>query len=142
LPGRTKGASTAARARAFLAAYRRTCNITSSAKAAGINPRQHYRWLEKYPKYAAAFESAQRVAADYLESVAIKRATTGWEEPVFYQGEECGRVRRFDGGLMQFLLRGAKPEKYRQSAEVTGPGGGPIQATLEIVFRGAEPKAA
>lgn len=103
-----------AKARAFLAAYRRTCNLTASAAAAGIGVRQHYRWLERYPKYAAAFERAQLVAADYLESCAIERATIGWEEPVFYQGDECGRVRRFDGGLMQFLLRGAKPEKYRE----------------------------
>lgn len=123
-----------ARANAFLAAYRKTCNITAAAKAAGIGPRQHYRWLEQYPKYKEAFEKATVVAADYLESVAVKRATVGWQEPIFYQGVECGRVRRFDGGLMQFLLRGAKPEKYRQTAEVTGPGGGPIQARLEVVF--------
>lgn len=133
-----KRAGTVAKALAFLAAYRRTCNITWAAKAAGIDPRAHYRWLAKYPKYAKAFESAKTVAADYLESVAVRRATKGWQEPVFYQGKECGRVRRFDGGLMQFLLRGAKPEKYKQSAEVTGPGGGPIQAKLEIVFRGAD----
>jgi hypothetical protein len=128
-----------ARARAFLAAYRRTCNITRSAAAAGIGPRQHYRWLEKYPKYAEAFKRAGVVAGDYLESMAVQRATVGWEEPVFYQGEECGRVRRFDGGLMQFLLRGAKPEKYKQSTEVTGANGGPIQAKLELVFRTPPP---
>jgi hypothetical protein len=126
--------STVAKARAFLAAYRKTCNITESARAAGVGSRQHYRWLEKYPKYKAAFECAQVIAADYLESVAIERASIGWEEPVFYQGAECGRVRRFDGGLMQFLLRGAKPEKYKQSTELTGAGGGPIQAKLEVVF--------
>lgn len=139
-------ARTKAKARAFLAAYRKTCNITASAKAAGIGPRQHYRWLETSPGYKAAFAAAQVEAADYLESVAVRRATTGWEEPIFYQGAECGRVRRFDGGLLQFLLRGAKPEKYKQSTEVTGAGGGPIEAKLEIVFRTPEtaevPKAA
>lgn len=96
--------------------------------------------MEKYPQYAEAFARAQIVAADFLESVAVKRATVGWQEPVFYQGKLCGTVRRFDGGLTQFLLRGAKPEKYRDRSEVTGPGGGPIQATLEVVF--VTPKAA
>jgi len=123
-----------ARARAFLAVYRRTCNITAAARAAKINPRRHYRWLAKYPKYAEAFERAKIVAGDFLESAAVERATAGWLEPVFYQGQKCGSVRRFDGGLMQFLLRGAKPEKYKNSAELTGPNGGPIQATLEVVF--------
>jgi hypothetical protein len=134
-PSEPPRVSTVARAKAFLAAYRRTCNITASANAAGIQPRQHYRWLEKYPKYKAAFERAQIVAAGFLESGAVKRATEGWEEPIFYQGAECGRVRRFDGGLMQFLLRGALPEKYNRTAiEHSGPGGKAIQTALEVVF--------
>lgn len=127
---------TRASIRAFLAAYRRTCNITKAAQAAGIGPRQHYRWLKDVAGYREAFDRAKVVASDYLEAVAVERATEGWEEPVFYQGIECGRVRRFDGGLLQFLLRGAKPEKYRSTTEVTGPGGGPVQNKLEIVFVG------
>jgi hypothetical protein len=128
------------RARAFLAAYRESCNITKSAKAAGVGVRQHYRWLEKYPKYRAAFERAQVVAAQWLEDKAVEGATDGWLEPVFYQGMPVGAVRRFDLSMRQFLLRGAKPDKYRQSAELTGPGGGPIEAKLEVVFVGS-PKA-
>jgi hypothetical protein len=123
-----------ARARAFLAAYRGTCNITESAVAAGINPRQHYRWLAKYPKYAEAFRRAQVVAADHLESIAVERAANGWEEPVFYQGAECGAVRRFDSGLLQFLLRGARPEKYKNSAELTGKDGAPLATTLKFII--------
>lgn len=126
--------STIVRARAFLAAFRKTCNITGSARAAGISPRQHYRWLEKYPKYAAAFQRATVIAAGHLESVAIERATTGWREPVFYQGARCGTVRRFDGGLMQLLLRAWLPAKYKTTTEVTGANGGPIEAKLEVVF--------
>jgi hypothetical protein len=152
-PSEPPRVSTVARAKAFLAAYRRTCNITASATAAGIQPRQHYRWLEKYPKYKAAFERAQIVAAGFLEACAIQRATIGWEEPVFYQGElvrekiysRNGKkfigygkpltITRFDGGLMQFLLRGALPEKYNRTAiEHSGPGGKPIDSKLEIVF--------
>jgi hypothetical protein len=125
--------STVAKARAFLAAYRRTCNLTRSAKLAGISPRRHYVWLAKYPKYAAAFDRAKPIAAQYLEDKAIQGATEGWLEPIFYQGEKCGSVRRFDLGGRQFLLRGAKPEKYGRM-EVTGKGGGPIEARLELVF--------
>lgn len=130
--------STLARARAFLAAFRQTCNITGSAKAARISPRQHYRWLEKYPKYAAAFKRATVIAAGHLESVAIERATTGWKEPVYYQGKRCGTVRRFDGGLMHTLLRAWLPDKYKNTTEVTGANGAPIEAKLEIVFVGSK----
>ena len=50
----------------------------------------------------------------------MKRATEGFREPVFYQGKLCGWVRRFDGGLAQFLLRGAMPEKYGTKTQVSG----------------------
>jgi hypothetical protein len=127
--------STAAKARAFLAAYRKSCNLSDAARAAKIDPRSHYRWLKKYPKYAESFERAKVIASDYLESVAVKRATVGWNEPIFYKGMRCGTVRRFDGGLAQFLLRGAKPEKYKQHTEVSGPNGGPLVITVRRMDR-------
>ena len=111
---------TEARARAFLAAYRRTCNITKSAKLAGVKPRRHYVWLEKSPEYKAAFERAKPIAAQYLEDKAIEGATDGWLEPIFYQGKKVGSVRRFDLGGRQFLLRGAMPEKYGPKLQVSG----------------------
>ena len=126
--------STVAKARAFLAAYRRTCNITKSAKLAGIEPRQHYRWLEMYPKYGPAFERAKRIAAQYLEDVAIAGATEGWLEPVFFQGQPCGAIRKYDLGGRQFLLRGAMPEKYGAKVELSGKDGGAIAQRVEVVF--------
>lgn len=126
-------ASTAVKVRAFLAAYRRTCNITQAAKAAGIDPRRHYAWLN-LEGYKELFRKATVVAGDYLEGVAVERATLGWKEPIYYQGKRVGYVRRFDSGLLQFLLRGAKPDKYRERTEITGKDGAPIKATLEVVF--------
>jgi hypothetical protein len=82
-----------------------------------------------------AFKQCQRAAGDYLESVAVERATVGWLEPVHYQGKVCGHVKRYDGGLLQFLLRGMMAEKYGvQRHEVTAPQGTPTQAKIEVVF--------
>jgi len=132
---RTGPKTTKERAQALLAAYAETCNIRQAAKRAGINRSTHYRWLEKYPRYAAVFQESKRAAADYLESVAVERASVGWLEPVHYQGAICGHVRRFDSGLMQFLLRGLKPDVYGvQKTEVSGPQGTPIQAKIEVTF--------
>ena len=47
---------------------------------------------------------------------------------------QCGTVTRYDGGLMQFLLRGMMPERYGAKTELTGPQGAPIQAKIEVVF--------
>jgi hypothetical protein len=112
--------ATVIKARAFLAAYRATCNITRSAKLAGISARRHYAWLERYPKYRAAFERAGPMAAEALEDRVKAGAFDGWKEPVFYQGVKCGQVTRFDLGGRQMLLRGAMREKYGPRVELSG----------------------
>jgi len=131
--------TTPERMRAMMNAYAETCNIVAAARKAGIARKTHYRWMER-PKYAAVFEKTKRLAADYLESEAVTRATKGWLEPIYYQGSRCGSVRRYDGGLMQFLLRGMMPERYGSKTEISGPAGQPIQAKIEVVFVRPEPQ--
>jgi hypothetical protein len=126
--------STVAKARAFLAAFRATANVTKSAKAAGVDPRSHYRWLVEYPKYQEAFARAERVAAQFLLDRTIEGCTDGWLEVVYYQGVAVGAVRRFDLGGRQFLLRGLMPERFGAKVEHTGPGGGALQSRVEVVF--------
>lgn len=125
-------------ARAFLAAYRQTASITKAAAAAKIDRGMHYRWIEN-ASYKKAFEAAQEEAAQHLEDEAVRRATEGTLEPVFYQGIKCGAVRRYSDGLLQFLLRGFRPQKYSSKAEITGPGGGPLEAAIQVRFVDAKP---
>lgn len=118
--------------RAFLAAYAQTANITKAAEAARIDRALHYRWLDRFPKYQKAFQDAERQAGDFIESEAVRRATEGVLEPVFYQGEKCGAVRRYSDGVMLTLLRGFKPAKYSQKTEISGPEGGPIELVQRL----------
>lgn len=119
----------------FLAAYRITGQVTAAAKAANVDKRLHYRWLKTSEGYKKAFADAQKEAAQLLEDEAVRRATEGTLEPVFYQGIKCGVVRRYSDGLMQFLLRGFNPEKYGHKAQITGPNGGPIEVSIAEVIR-------
>lgn len=125
--------STQQRMQAFLDAFSDTCNVRVAAAKAGISRSTHYNWLLR-PGYFKAFQQYRKHAADYLESVAVERATAGWLEPIYYQGSRCGSVRRYDGGLLQFLLRGFMPEKYGHKTEVTGPEGKPLQAEIKVTF--------
>jgi hypothetical protein len=120
--------------KAFLGHWSDTFSVSRAAELAGIDRSEHYRWFRKDKKYAAAFKRRKETAADYLESEAIDRAGAGWLEPVYYQGAPCGEVRRFDSGLIQFLLRGMMPEKYGARTEISGPAGAPVQAKIEVVF--------
>ena len=114
----------------FLAAFRRIGNITLAAQAANIDRILHYRWMREDPNYPQMFADAQDEAVEVLEAEAVRRGVYGWEEEVTWQGHisyhyqrnpKTGKnekvpvtVRRYDGALLQFLLRGARPQKYRE----------------------------
>ena len=116
------------RKRAFLAAVAHTGNVTEAADIAHIARSAHYQWLEADPVYEAAYEDAMEQAAQRLEAEAKRRAVEGVEEPVFYQGKQCGVIRRYSDALLMFLLKGAMPDKYKErtSTELTGAGGKPL----------------
>jgi hypothetical protein len=129
--------------RAFLAAYEKACCITWAVRAAGVTRKTHYRWLEQDSDYAAAFKRTQMIVGDTLESVAIERATVGWTEPVFYRGEKCGEVRKFDDAMLMFLLRALKPEVYGHRVQIQPPSvAAPAQRKLEVVYVSAKEAAA
>jgi len=118
----------------FLRAYADSFSITRAAEIARVDRDSHNRWLRKNEKYAKAFAKIKAAAGNYLETEAIARAGEGWTEDVYYQGNVCGEVRRFDSGLMQFLLRGMLPEKYGARTEITGAQGAPLQAQITVQF--------
>lgn len=112
---------------AFLAAYAETGTVSCAAKAAGIDRRNHGVWLTD-PVYKRAFQSAVEEAADNLEREARRRAVEGVEEPTgWYKGSPGGFVRKYSDVLLIFLLKGARPEKYKDRVEQTG-----IQALLRV----------
>lgn len=115
--------------RAFLAAFATCGQIAKAAKAANIDRGAHYDWLKTVEDYPARFAEACDQAGDYVEGEAVRRATEGVLEVKWYQGKAVGTKRVFSDGLVPTLLRGFKPEKYREriTAELTGPGGGPIE---------------
>jgi hypothetical protein len=107
-----------AKQRAFLAAYAQLGNITSAAARAKVGRRSHYEWLAA-PAYAAAFVEAHEAAGDRLEAEAHRRAVQGVKEPVYQGGERVGYIQKFSDTLLIFLLKGARPEKYRERFDLS-----------------------
>lgn len=107
--------------RAFLAAYRETCNVRLAADMAETSRSSVYRWRDQDTEFEEAFELARADAADILEAEAHRRAVEGVEKPVgWYMGEPGGTVREYSDTLLIFLLKGARPEKYRKRFDVRG----------------------
>jgi len=117
---------------AFLAAIAECGVITRAAAIAGCDRSSHLHWLEVDPDYPAAFHAAMEAATDKLELEARRRAFEGVEEPVFYQGEVCGAVRKYSDTLMMFVLNGYRSDKFRQRHEHTGANGAPISFVFAL----------
>ena len=120
MPKRKTDTSVHLKKRAFLSAYVKTGTVAGAASAARIGRTSHYEWLEKDKEYASSFAEAKEEATDNLEQEARRRAVDGVLEPVFWQGELVGRVRKYSDTLLIFLLKGAHPGKYRENVRLTG----------------------
>src|SRR5262245_2192414 len=109
----------------FLAAYAQCGVIRRAAEMADIGRSTHQGWM-KDPEYAQQFADAHEDAMDRLVEEARRRGAEGWEEPVVYQGGLCypvvdGKpskkplmIRKYDSNLLMFILKGGRPEIYRE----------------------------
>lgn len=113
--------------RAFLEAYAKCGIIGTACRLVGINRGTYYLWAEHDDEFVAAASRARADAADLLEEEALQRATVGRPtvKEVYERGEDGDPVlvrREVSEGvsdtLLIFLLKGAKPEKFRERLDV------------------------
>ena len=102
----------------FLEALAAGWSITEAARRAGRERRRFYDLRGRDEAFAVAWDEAIESGTEALEDEAYRRGVEGWDEPVYQQGELAGTVRRYSDGLLTFLLKGRKPEKYRETAAV------------------------
>ncbi|BCL70527.1 phage terminase small subunit [Vibrio nigripulchritudo] len=106
--------------------------VGESARRAGYSRRSTYDYRDQDADFAKRWEEAIESHVEALEIEADRRASVGVEEPVFYKGKECGRVRKFSDNLLMFRLKALAPEKYRERRELTGKDGGPIETAVSF----------
>ena len=95
----------------------------SAYKAAGVLAERLRSLRESDPDFRAAEDEALRLYGESLEKEAHRRGAEGWDEPVFFKGEECGAVRRHSDRMLELLLKKNVPEfreKVSVDAEVKG----------------------
>lgn len=123
---------TAKRRQRFLDRLAETGNVSTAAALIGCSRSGVYEQRNNDPEFSAAWDVALEVAADALEAEARRRALDGVEEPVFHRGETCGYVRKYSDTLLIFLLKGVRPEKFRERSSVEHSGG--IKVGLEVLL--------
>ncbi len=91
--------------RKVLEALRQGASISGAAKIAGVNRTTVYRWMDKNPRFAKDVADAYDEGTDHLEDVVLRLALEG------------------NLGAAIFLLKGRRPQKWRERVQVehTGP---------------------
>ena len=98
-----------------LSEYVRCGVIGLACDRAGVRRKTHYGWLEKHPRYKELFEEIREKFVDGLEEVAINRA------------------KEKSDGLLMFLLKAERREKYGDKADLN-LAGQRSAAPIQLVF--------
>jgi hypothetical protein len=131
----------------FLTALAAGGNVSYAADAAGIDRNTAYAARKKDSQFAEAWTDAIDRAADVLEEEARRRAVEGLPRFKFHQGEPIINPetklpyveREYSDTLLIFLLKGARPHKFRENINVQGQ----VSITVPaVVVEGVPPQHA
>lgn len=130
----------------FLDAFVENGRIDLATKHIGVAYRDPYYWAKTDAEFAKSWADAKLIVAQRLEDAAYRRSVRGVSKPVFQRGMLVGSVREYSDALTMFLLRGLKPEVYRDrmSVEASGKDGAPLLKevpTEELLARAQEAMA-
>lgn len=117
---------------AFLEEYMRSGRVDLATRHVGILYHFPYHWARVDEEFKAAWARAREVAAQALEDAAYRRAKTGVLVPVYQKGMLVGMERRYSDGLTMFLLKGMKPDVYRDRVEHSGDPASPVQHKVTV----------
>lgn len=115
----------------FCRAYAQRGIIREGTTAAGVSRKTYQRWRKEDEGFNEACMEAKRMAVDVLESEAHRRAVDGFQRPVIYQGEVTETYTDYSDSLLSMLMRGNKPEKYKERTEHSGSVGRPMTLDAE-----------
>ncbi len=92
-------------------------NVRMACRAARVSPQTAYRMRRASAAFRRLWNAALVVARDQVEEVLADRAVNGWEEAVFYHGEEVATRRRYDSRLL--LAHLGRLDKLADAADAT-----------------------
>jgi hypothetical protein len=107
--------------------------VSHAAKDCRLSRTALYEKRKEDPEFAAKWNEAHQLGIEVLEDEAKHRALKGVSEPIYYEGEVVGFVRKPSDTLMRLILQAYNP-KYREKHEITGADGGPIATSATVVF--------
>lgn len=123
----------------FLAKLRSSAgNVSKAARAAGFVRNAAYDHKKSDADFSQSWDDIIEEISDIEEEEAHRRATKGVLEPVFYKGVIVGKIRKYSDRLLEFRLKGHRPEIYRERFDINQQVSGSldlnIQATIDQIY--------
>ena len=110
----------------FLRAYARHAIVSDGLLAAGVTYRIVRRWQKDDELFSEDCKTAEAMANDLMEREARRRAIEGFDRPVIYQGRITGAYTDYSDARLTTLMKGNKPEKYKERTQLSGTVGRPL----------------
>lgn len=126
-----KSTRTPERDATFFAALENGHPVRAACEAADYVRSCVYVWRKEDRDFAERWTRALDIAGDLLEEEADRRGRDGYDEPVFFKGEERGAKRRYSDALLLARLKAIRPDQYRE--KITMPSVG--QQNVTVVLR-------
>lgn len=88
----------------FLAALRTGLTVEGAARKANCDVSNIEAHRARNATFSAAWDDAKREGSSVLYDEALRRSVFGYDEPVYFQGEICGHVRRYSDRILTHLI--------------------------------------
>lgn len=102
----------------FLKQLAKVPNVGMACKVAGIDRGTAYNLRSRDVEFRKQWKKALNQSIDILEKEMWRRAVIGTKEPVYFQGKECGEIKKYSDTLAIFMAKAYRPRKYRERYEI------------------------
>ena len=119
---------------AFIEQLGKTGNVTLAAEHVGVSRAGVYKARLKSQTFATDWDEALERATDLLEGEARRRAAVGVERAIYHKGEVVGHERVYSDNLLMFLIKGNRPEKFRDNMRIEHDG--KVKHDGEVTLKG------
>jgi len=120
----------------FIEALEQTGTVDRAAKACGMSTSQLYHLRSQDEDFRAewnrALEIGEGVLLEAMERECDRRAMRGVNEPIYYQGEKVGFVKKYSDPLLMFRMKKLNPAYAKQV--LAGDADAPLMTHLTVEF--------
>jgi len=97
--------------------------VTAACAEIGISRQTVYMERQRNEDFAVAWADVEERSTERMEAEAYRRAVEGVATPMVSAGRLVTTVQTYSDGLLQFMLKARRPEKYRERVDVAHSGG-------------------